>query len=531
MKSYLSYAVCAFAFLSASLSADWSGPVTISTLPGTISAAHPLAIDTNSNAVVGWADGMPAGHNIFSQFLPSGATTWNSPSLIDSDIAPFFLFPPVLDMDKLGNQIAGWAEFQTPFPTSSGTAFRSVRTPSDGSWPAPFTAPVALFPSATSSSTDLLGNSQSIFAEGSVAPFTIVFYTTSDPGFPQTLATNNLAPPVVANFANNGLGVVLYKTDIPTLTLVVNRYIAETNQFIPTSNIPLPMGTTNIMAADIGLDPNGNSVALFIARIGATNEVFTSTMLAGSNTWSTPELISNILNQASKVSISLDASGNAYLLWTEQVTPTREFVRAATLPLDGTPINVTDLTSSTILNSFIDPSFHIVSDSFGNAIAIWGHIIMGTRSIEVAQQPFGGTWSPVTILSSTGRTPSVVLSDQETAVAVWVDTMTNLVMGATNRFPFPLAPPTNFVATLRATNFLLHTEFTFKLTWDPSPAPNIVEYQILRNGTVIATVPGTGPFVFVVCVKPKHLDDVFTIIAVASNGNTSLPITATVVFH
>lgn len=160
-------------------------------------------------------------------------------------------------------------------------------------------------------------------------------------------------------------------------------------------------------------------------------------------------------------------------------------------------------------------------DSFGNAAAIWELMTGGASLIQTASKPFGQNWSSPVILSFSGNMPLITLNDQGTAVATWVDSGTQILMGSRNLFLFPLMPPSDFTGKIVKNEFLTETAYFLSMKWIPSPAPYIASYQIFEDGKLIGTVSGKGPFAFLQPVDSKHVKETYTLKAVASNGNMS----------
>lgn len=90
--------------------------------------------------------------------------------------------------------------------------------------------------------------------------------------------------------------------------------------------------------------------------------------------------------------------------------------------------------------------------------------------------------------------------------------------------PTPNEPPSNFNGVIRACEFINKTKYSLAATWDPTPSPNVVEYRIIRNGEVVATIPAEGPFVFETCLRSKSDASSFSIIAVFPDNVVSLPL-------
>ena len=90
------------------------------------------------------------------------------------------------------------------------------------------------------------------------------------------------------------------------------------------------------------------------------------------------------------------------------------------------------------------------------------------------------------------------------------------------------SPATGFVGTRCKNKFLAQTEYVNILTWNPSSDPAVVKYLLFRNGTLIATVPASGPLKFIDHDRPKNQVDTYTLIAVDAFGIQSQPITIVV---
>lgn len=79
-------------------------------------------------------------------------------------------------------------------------------------------------------------------------------------------------------------------------------------------------------------------------------------------------------------------------------------------------------------------------------------------------------------------------------------------------------PPSNFVGVLEKCKFINKTRFSLRMTWDPSPSPNVVFYRIYKNGSVVGRVLAKSPLVFVAnCLKKDSITG-YEIVAVNSSN-------------
>lgn len=520
----------AFTLLSISLHADWSAPVQVSRGPTSINfspGARPLSIDSNSVALVGWLDGsIGTSQTLSSSMLIPQATVWTPPQLIFTNTTPnYFPVFPTMSQDISGGSTAVFgvinlADFNTIINASRRVAGMN-------NWPAPIPLDLGGFVVGGSQAFDKLGNMAALLAvtdTGSSFRITFIQMPALTTAWlkPIVFATDTAGQPALAAKSYNGLSTLAWKVSTPTLQIQTVRFNLLTQQASSTILAPIPAGATDILALDIAVDAGGDAILLILAQTGAGNALYSSTLRFGSQSWSQPLLISNPSNLVVGASIAADTFGTSTIFWGEQVAVGQQFARAATLPLGGTPIFVTNLTQS-LPGTTVDATSRVKMDSFGNAVAIWVLSTGGQNLIQTSAKPAGKKWTGPITLYNNGSTPGIALSDQGTAVAVWRDFVTTILYASRNLTLFPVAPPTNFVAEARQNRFLNKTENVLAFRWNPSLAPNIVSYQIKRNGVTVATIGPGGPFEFFT----NAVDGTFTLVAKASNGNQSVPLRPT----
>lgn len=501
---------------------DWSAAVPISDGPAsTNNGGTPLLINSNSVATVGYLDGqMGNGNELFSSSLSPQANAWSTPQsiYINNDTG---LFPsaPIMFEDAAGNQFAG---FGLADPITMRMSLKVCRRPvNSDTWSAPITQQLNGFPNSAGVAPDKLGNLAVLFGltQNNNPPYTITLaniLANSSTWSPQiNLGVDNISQnPAVAAAANLGMATLAWKTT-PPLQVRTARFDFSNQQILPLPNLTLPDFTTDIEAMIMTADPKGDAILVFGARLNTANGVlYSTTLLAGSNTWSTPLQISNSNNSVIAVSIASDAVGNTTIFWGERTSNNQQFGIVATLPLGGTPTFVTNLTNNFFSNG---SSSQVAMDSFGNAAVVYETSSERSQSIQVASKPAGQNWSDPFPLSTTGVSPLIALSDQGTGVAGWVDSNTNVLMGSRNFGLFGVAPPSKFIGK----TIQKGSKTYLRLTWNPSPAPNIATYQIFRNRKLIASTPGDGPFEFLEPLPSKRIVGKYFLRAIDSNGNKS----------
>lgn len=513
------------------LQAAWSPPVQISAgASSTNPSGTPLVINSNSVTLVGWLDG-PIGvaQTLLSADLLPQSATWSTPQVIYTNIDPT-AFPsfPTLSQDIFGGSVAAFGVID---PITGIIILNATRRSPDAiAWPAPFTQTLSGNPSGASLAVDDLGNVAAIFALTTTGtpPYdiTLVQLPADSTAWstPIILAQDNSTQPALAAKTYKGHGSFAWKVNTPSLQLQTLIFNFSTQQASPIINVPLPPLTTDILAMDIAVDSKGDSVLIYLAQIGAGTLLYSSTLLVDQITWSSPLLISDPANNVVGASIASDAAGNTAILWGEEITPTQQFVRVATLPLSGVLSSITDLTDRTNLNTTVDSTSRVVMDLFGNAAAAWGITMGGNPIVQVSSQAVGQNWTIPETLSISGYSPLITLSSQGTAVATWIDSFTNALIGSRDLFLFSLTPPSHFVGKVVKNEFLTDTAYFLKMQWDRSLAPNILSYEIFKNGKLIAIIPGDGPFDYLKHLHSKHVKGSYTLVATASNGNKNLPV-------
>ncbi|MDP1879396.1 MAG: hypothetical protein Q8K60_00485 [Parachlamydiaceae bacterium] len=514
-----------------SLYSEWSPPVQISPGPSSVNPiGTPLVINNNSVALVGWLDGaIGTAQTLSSANLIPFSTQWTNHQLIYANFTPG-MFPsfPIMSQNIFGGSLAAFGLIDPM--TGAVRLYASRRPKGINFWLPPITEQLTGSPNSASITSGELGDLAVAFALTSTgtSPYMITLSqlpAASNEWITTILAIDNSAQPAVAINLHLGNGDIAWKVNTPTLQIQTVRFNFITQEAASIINVPLPPLATDIVAMFMDVDNMGDVILIYGAQIGANVILYSSTLLAGQEVWSNPLLISDPANTVVGASIATDALGKSTILWEEQITPTQQFVRVATLPLGGFPIKVTDLTDRTLLNTTIGGTSRVAMDSYGNAVAIWGITTGGIPMIQVSSKAIKQNWTTPITLSTNGTSPLITLSDQGTAVATWIDGTTSILWGSRNLYLFTLRPPSQFSGRVTENISSEGSSFVLRLSWNPSPAPNIVNYEIYLNGTLIGTVPGIGPFTFNVPLTTSNIVGVYTLIAVASNGNRSIPIT------
>lgn len=511
-----------------SLSNVWTPTATIATGDNSVNPGGPfIAIDTHSNTVTGWlaAPGpSPTGGENFSAYLPAPTTAWNPQELIFSDAAPLLLAFPIIFTNNKDQETAAWGELD--IGNVSFSLYASRRNPGATGWPTPV---VTSFPGLSFGGEAHAGktgnlNALLVLSSTGTPPFqiaTVALPNGSSSWSPVTpIDTDNSSSPLAANNIYDNIATLAWKNDTPSLHLGSSRYTFPAGTITPVSNIPLPGGTTDIVTLKIEVDSSNNSMAFFTIDNGATKEAYVSILFAASTTWSAPILISNPANNAFALSLMAGPSGASYLLWGELDGGSNGYIYSARISLAGVTSGLTLLSGPIAGATGLDPSSNIVVDVSENVVATWEVTDATDSIIQVASKAVGQGWVPALTLSLTGKTPKVVLSNQGKAVVAWIDSVSGNFLSSTNLALFPVQAPTTFVGEIIKNRFLNVNEYALKMTWVSDPILNIDKFIISKNGKVIGTVAGSKRE-FIAYLSSKKTTATYTIVAVATNGNTS----------
>jgi len=369
----------------------------------------------------------------------------------------------------------------------------------------------------TLSSSDLLPQSETWSAPQ-------VIYTNTIPGsFPSF--------PTLSQDINGGSVAAFGVIDPMTGIIILNA----TRRPPGTEAWPAPFTlalTGNPATASLAVDDIGNVAALLtLTTTGTPPYAITLVQLpATSTSWLAPITLAQD-NSTQPALAAKTYKGQGAFAWK---------VNTPTLQLQTIRFNFLTQQASPIIDVPLPPlttdilRMDIAVDSRGDSILIYavqtGSTVVlysstgGVPAVQVSSQAVGQNWITPDTLSFSGFFPLITLGDQGTAVATWIDSVTNVLMGSRNLFLFTLASPSDFVGKIIKNAFLTQEGYFLKMRWNRSLAPNITNYQLFKNGQLIATIPGEGPFKFLQSLPSKYVKGAYTLVATASNGNKSSPV-------
>lgn len=508
----------------------WSPPILINNGQNSTNGIGPLAIDSNSNAIIGWLPGSNPGttDHIFFSTLTAGDSAWTLPEIIATVSPPFFPAYPVVDTTWNNNQTIFWGNINVSPLQLTISSIKKSKDSLDWSDPISIAIPneVALGGDAK---IDQKGNLLAVLPLTSslAPPFSIQVFTLPAQGTawtsPIEIGQDENLFPAIGVSLNNGRGVIAWKTDVPNYSLRALRYSFLTSSFSSLSFIPVPMGSTDILNIFINNTDSDQAMALFTSTDGSLQTVYFSQLGASDTDWSGSFLLSNSANNAQALSISSDGKGLYSVMWAEVDSLSNGYIYIANINQKGIIETVDRIVGPVAGVTSIDSGSMIAVDYYGNQVAIWSFTAYGNSIVQVASKAIKQSWSVPINLSTTGKAPFIVLSNQGTAVAIWIDAVSGNLFSSINSNIFDIASPAFFLGKLIKNHFLNSTQHVLKMTWKPLIEASITSYRIRENDRLIAEIPGSGPFEYDLYLTRKKMKQ-YTIQAVASNGNESIPL-------
>lgn len=457
----------------------WSAPTAISTALTNASDPHTV-IDSNNNITAAWVEnGL-----IKTASLPSGGS-WSSPITLSnvSNTASF----PRLGVDSTGNVTAIWIE---------NTQVVSASRPFGGSWSSSTTISV---PGVTSFVfvVDNSGHAVAVWQRsGSIESSTKISGSWS---LVAVLSASNSSNPHVAISSFGTAMAVWHATSSGNDILTTNTLTLSTNTWGTTKNVFTATATFMHNYPKIALDSNGNAIVAWF-RYNKVNtayenvQVIVSSLNVGASNWQIPQLVSNpgIRNPADlTIKLKFDADGNAMLVWINSydgqnfvVESSQKLFGASLWPFFASPqiptlysigIDLQNVSGNVLLTSMAwdGSSMNILSQQTSS-----GQPNQQNWTIEQTVSTGDDNAYPSSAFSRTGNTLN--------AVAVWVHfDGSNTVIHAAIGTDTAIGVPGSVSASQSSTGFGVYTDYVNTITWSASSNPDIMQYNIFRNGVFI----------------------------------------------
>ncbi len=465
----------------------WSSPTAISTV--LTDASDPqTVIDASGNATAAWVEN----DTIVASSLPFGGS-WSSPVTISNVLNTSS--KPQLGIDSSGNVTALWIE--------SGL-INSATLPFGGSWSASTTVSGS---GATHPvlDVDASGNAVAVWVRsGFVESSTRISGTWS---LVAVLSVTNSDNPHIA-ISNFGTAIAAWHSIVSGADVLTSNILTISGNSWGTPKNVLPETTSLLQNfPKIAIDENGNATIAWFRYVLLNSttyqnvQVMSSSLVEGAAAWDLPTVISNtgIRNPADlTIKLEYDLLGDTLLLWTNSYDG-QTFSIESSQRLFGGPWPGFTLPQSPSLYSFgID-----LAIASGTALLTnmsWD----GSSAIFIQSQesditdPILQGWTATTTFSTGNDNayPQCAMSQAGgsfNAVAVWLHfDGSNIVIHASAGTEAVIDPPSSVSATQNLTDFGVYQDYFNTITWSASSDPNVIQYNIYRNGVYFAaTLPGT----------------------------------------
>lgn len=460
VRKFLTALAMLVGYSSSAFAAFWQ-PATALPDYGT---ALDIASDGNGHAIVAYGD-----DNVFSTVASYyNNALWSAPQTLGTnapgtDTAQFI----AVAMDVTGTGLVVWYEPNSQDLRSSyfnGTSF-VVPLP-DPLSVGPFTG------NGVDVAMDGSGRGVAIWIEG-----TSVYSSFFVGGFwstPVFIGTGDSTPKIA--YSSNGTVIAGWNN---AGDAIVTNYIGGSWQSV----ITLANGINEFDG--VGIDANGRGLALW--KNGTDNAV---TSYFNGTVWQPQQLV--FPNPVAGVSpaLAMAPNGTAVVVWVDTLG------NGISSSFNGTTWGAPQQYSSS--GPVVVTSVSV--DAQGNALAVYS---TNAPTIYSAFLPLNEVWDQeefVSDPSSRGRALIDPLVNDSLGMnrdfAGWIEYEVD-----GNGFPYAAAtelpsPPTDIVVTSCTNKFASQTDRVNIITFVPSEDPVVVGYVVRRDGVVIGTVPGTGPFVF-----------------------------------
>jgi hypothetical protein len=210
------------------------------------------------------------------------------------------------------------------------------------------------------------------------------------------------------------------------------------------------------------------------------------------------------------------------------------FVNSGTISPDaGTTLTLgsLSLTPADLINGTLGSLVQIEINASGTAlVSVTGHAsLAGTLEINLDPNAIPGSYTILTSSGITGTFDSIVFAGTTpnyTLSYLPADNPTFVQFNFSGYQP-SIVPASNFQGIQLKNNFGLIYELYNQLSWKPSPSPEVIGYDIYRDGIKIATVPAST-YAYQDHNQPRGVSSFYSLLAFDRNGNTSSAVTVTV---
>lgn len=257
--------------------------------------------------------------------------------------------------------------------------------------------------------------------------------------------------------------------------------------------------------AQVGIDSNGHAIVLWSDPSGNIEFSYWN-----GSSWSAASTISLVSGNGSFVSLAMAPGGTAVATWVNSVG------NGIYSAFNGSTWGAPALFVSNLFGSFDSIDFAVSSDNAGNALIVYATT---TPDVESVLLPIGGSLGPIQIVAPPDFEAGAILSSLSSDGIGF--TLLSVFTEGIDFFASATIPVPNSLSVsgkVCKNKFANQSELVKIIKWSPSPDPTTVEYYLRRNGTLIAIIPSSGPFVYRDHKRCKKGGDTYTLTTVNASG-------------
>lgn len=222
---------------------------------------------------------------------------------------------------------------------------------------------------------------------------------------------------------SKGQAVATWQLTVPSTAINASTFIFGQSWSNPVTLI----GDAGIGDHDVGIDENGNAVTVWALAGGFLSEVQTSSLPFG-GTWSSPKDLGelSIYARHDDPKVAVDPLGNAVAAWSFNPAD----VLTTTCPFGKSWTNPTWLNGTIPQSGISYGGIKLAVGGNGDAILVFYDDTYPTSYvIQAAILPFGGQWSPYSVLSTWPSNDEILgpfdlaIDAQGNSVVVWSETL------------------------------------------------------------------------------------------------------------
>lgn len=399
--------------LTTQLQAGWTTPVYVST---TTSDLHDLAVDVSGNATVVWQGYDGTNYAIESASLPYGGS-WSSPHTLSQ--YGINLQSPEVSVDYSGNTVAIWSTYD-----GSSSIIQGCSLPYGGSWGAPVTISSlgenADSPELSMNRNGIGGHAVAVWHRYNGTNFVVQSSSLCVGGFwtpPLNITPSGedaLVPDVSVDSSGNAV-MTCCRYDGNMFTTRA-AFLPVGQCWGPNYVISTPLSTASQPCSAV--DGSGNTISVWTQFDGSNYTIQASTLPVGGS-WSSALSLSSNGQDAYTPTIAMNTAGDAIAAWI-RFDGSNYIAQASFKPFDGTWSPPANLSPSGEDAGSISSSV----DASGNAMVLWDRTNGMNSVVESASLSKNGNWtSAVTVsnISKDAYAPIVQLDDAGNAVSVWLE--------------------------------------------------------------------------------------------------------------